>query len=78
MTILIGGAWLGEVYVMPITHAQSAAVNPEWAYTCYKTPDAVINFLNTLNSVKAEKAKLFVTRDAVLSHVHIYCVAYWK
>ena len=55
--------------------AQTAHV---WTYTCYKTPDAVANFLSTIPYLKAERAKAFVLSTASSYLDAPYCIYYEK
>lgn len=59
------------VVALPL-EAQTKAV---WDYTCYQRPDALVNFINTLPAVKAEKVKVFTPN---LGSANSYCLVYQK
>ena len=67
MTILIGGALLGEIYVMPITHAQER-LKPVWDYHCYLTMGGAMDALNGLPAKQAELTKFVSFEHSMLTY----------
>lgn len=71
----VASFWFLTQAMLPV-QAQTKAV---WDYTCYESPGAVVNFLNTLPAMKSERAKLFHHAEQKAISVKLfYCVAYWK
>ncbi len=70
--------WIAFACVMSaglLTPAQAQGI---WRYSCYQSPDAAVNFMNTLSTVRASNLKFFpvYTIGAGYTQQVVYCVVY--